>query len=208
LIEQGNRIGSVVGLAWTSLGGEILNIQATVMPGKGQILLTGRLGDVMKESAQAAMSFLRSNAREWGVPEDLLAERDIHVHIPEGATPKDGPSAGITLATALLSAIVGVPVPADIAMTGEITLRGHVLSIGGLAEKIMAARRAEIRKVYIPATNRVDWFDLDSDLREGVEIEFIDNVEQVWNDIFPKELKSDRRASSSRTTRESATPAL
>lgn len=207
-IERGDRIGTAVGLAWTSLGGDILNIQATVMPGKGQILLTGRLGDVMKESAQAAMSFLRSHAREWGVPDDLLQQRDIHVHIPEGATPKDGPSAGITLATALLSAIVGQPVPADIAMTGEITLRGHVLSIGGLAEKTMAARRAQIRKMYIPATNRVDWFDLDADLREGMEVEFIETVEQVWDEIFPQEIRAERRTSAGRSPRESATPAL
>ena len=208
LIEQGDRIGSAVGLAWTSLGGEILNIQATVMPGKGQILLTGRLGDVMKESAQAAMSFLRSHARDWGVPDDLLAQRDIHVHIPEGATPKDGPSAGITLATALLSAIVGQSVPADIAMTGEITLRGHVLSIGGLAEKIMAARRAQIRKVFVPATNQVDWFDLDADLRDGIEVEFVESVEQVWNNIFPQEMKADRRGTTGRTTRDNATQAM
>jgi ATP-dependent Lon protease len=206
LIEQGDRIGSAVGLAWTSLGGEILNIQATLMPGKGNILLTGRLGDVMKESAQAAMSFLRSHAREWGVPDDLLQQCDIHVHIPEGATPKDGPSAGITLATSLLSAIIGQPVPGDVALTGEITLRGHVLAVGGLAEKTMAARRAGIRKMFIPAHNRVDWFDLDNDLREGMEVEFIENVQEVWNEIFPKELIAERRRNPRIASRESAPP--
>ena len=184
-IETGDRIGTAIGLAWTSLGGDILNIQATMMKGKGALLLTGRLGDVMKESAQAAISFLRTHGKAWGVPDEFLKGHDIHIHIPDGATPKDGPSAGITLATALLSAIVGKPVPADIAMTGEITLRGHILPIGGLAEKTMAARRAQIRKLFIPEANRVDWFDLDEDLRTDIAVEFVENVEQVWKELFP-----------------------
>jgi len=184
VIEQGDRVGSAVGLAWTSMGGEILNIQATIMKGKGNLLLTGRLGEVMKESAQAAVSFLRSRGKPWGVSETFLKDQDVHIHIPEAATPKDGPSAGITLATALLSAVVGKPVPADLAMTGEITLRGHVLPVGGLAEKLMAARRAGICKLYIPAANRPDWFDLDTQLREGVDAVFVESIEEVWNDIF------------------------
>ncbi|MBI5059631.1 endopeptidase La [candidate division KSB1 bacterium] len=206
LVDQIHRIGSVVGLAWTSVGGDVLNIQASIMKGKGNIQLTGRLGEVMRESAQAAMTYLRAYGGAWGVPVDFLAKNDVHVHIPEGATPKDGPSAGITLATAVLSAIINKPVPADIAMTGEITLRGTVLPIGGLPEKTMAARRAQIRKLFIPSGNRVDWADLDAELKEGFEIQFVDQVEEVWNDIFKQSPKrgvrrSQPRARSSPSTR-------
>jgi len=200
VVEQGNRIGSAVGLAWTSMGGDVLNIQASIMKGKGNLLLTGRLGDVMKESAQAAVSFLRSRGAPWGVPENFLKDHDIHIHIPEGATPKDGPSAGITLATALLSAIIGRPVPPDIAMTGEITLRGNILPIGGLAEKVMAARRAQIKKIFVPATNRPDWADLDAELHKDISIQFVDHIEEVWQDIFASKrgkARSNRRSSRS-----------
>jgi ATP-dependent Lon protease len=206
VIETGDRIGSAVGLAWTSMGGVILNIQATVMKGKGALLLTGRLGDVMKESAQAAVSYLRSHGKPWGVPDGFVKDKDIHIHIPEGATPKDGPSAGITLATAMLSAITGRRVPPDIAMTGEITLRGHVLPIGGLAEKVMAARRAQIKKVFVPAANRVDWFDLDPDLRSDIDVQFVENIEEVWNDLFaakPKPRKSRAKVTQARRPRPS-----
>lgn len=202
IVDMGDRIGSVVGLAWTSMGGDILNIQATLMKGKGNLLLTGRLGEVMKESAQAAVSFLRSRGMPWGVPATFLKDQDIHIHIPEGATPKDGPSAGITLATALLSAITGRPVPPDVAMTGEITLRGNVLPIGGLAEKVVAARRAKITSLYLPESNRVDWFDLDSELRDGMNVHFIENIEQLWNSLFkpPVKKSSTRRRTQSRST--------
>ncbi len=203
VVEQGDRIGTAIGLAWTSLGGDILNIQATLMRGKGNLMLTGRLGEVMKESAQAAISYLRAHGKAWGVPDEFLKGHDIHIHIPDAGTPKDGPSAGITLATALLSAITGRPVPADIAMTGEITLRGHVLPIGGLAEKVMAARRAHLRKVYVPEANRVDWFDLDEDLRTDIAVEFVANVEQVWKDIFAPPQRSRAKRASSRSTRSS-----
>ena len=189
-VEKGDRIGTAVGLAWTSVGGDILNIQATLMRGKGTIQLTGRLGEVMKESAQAAVSFLRSHGATWGVPEDFLSKQDIHIHIPEGGIPKDGPSAGITLATAVLSAITKKPVPADIAMTGEITLRGHVLAIGGLPEKVMAARRVGIHKLFVPEANRAEWYDLAVDLREGMAVEFVEDVAQVWDKIFPHKNKS------------------
>ncbi|MBU0508379.1 endopeptidase La, partial [bacterium] len=192
LVDTGDRVGSAVGLAWNSMGGDILNIQATLMKGKGNLLLTGRLGEVMKESAQAAVSFLRSRGAPWGVPGDFLKLQDVHIHIPEGATPKDGPSAGITLATALLSAIAGRPVPPDVAMTGEITLRGNVLPIGGLAEKVVAAKRAKINTLYVPEANRVDWFDLDPELREGTSVHFVENVEQLWNHVFPRTKKSTR----------------
>ncbi|NUO18671.1 endopeptidase La [bacterium] len=191
-IEKGDRIGTAVGLAWTSLGGEILNIQASVMKGKGSIQLTGRLGDVMKESAHAAVSFIRAYGAEWGVHADFVQKCDVHFHIPEAATPKDGPSAGITLATALLSALTTTPVPADIAMTGEITLRGHVLPIGGLAEKTMAAKRAGIRKVIIPAENEPDWLELDKALRQGLEVTYAENIVDVWRELFP--VKKSTRA--------------
>ncbi len=198
-IETDSRIGTAVGLAWTSVGGEILNIQASVMRGKGNLQLTGRLGEVMRESAQAAISYLRAHAGEWGVPEDLLAKRDIHVHIPDGGTPKDGPSAGITLATALMSAITGKPVPADVAMTGEITLRGNVLPIGGLAEKTMAARRAGILNLFIPSANKPDWLNLDEELRKGFDVTFVDNVEQAWRKIFNPASATARKRTSVRT---------
>jgi ATP-dependent Lon protease len=184
-VERGKRIGTAVGLAWTSLGGEILNIQASVMKGKGNVQLTGRLGDVMKESAHAAVSFLRSHGDDWGIASDFVAKMDIHFHIPEAATPKDGPSAGITMATALLSAVMEKPVPPDVAMTGEITLRGHVLPIGGLPEKVMAAKRAKISRIYIPADNHADWEELDASLRDGLEVKFVESIEEVWKDIFP-----------------------
>jgi ATP-dependent Lon protease len=196
-IEKGDRIGTAVGLAWTSQGGEILNIQASVMKGKGAIQLTGRLGDVMKESAHAAMSFIRAYGSDWGVQADFIQKLDVHFHIPEAATPKDGPSAGITLATALLSALTAAPVPADIAMTGEITLRGFVLPIGGLAEKTMAAKRAGIRKLIIPAENEPDWLELDEQLREGMEVIFAENITDVWRELFP--VKKRARAVSATT---------
>jgi ATP-dependent Lon protease len=204
MVERGDRIGTAIGLAWTSLGGDILNIQATIMKGKGNLLLTGRLGDVMKESAQAAISFLRAHGKPWGVPDDFLKTHDIHVHIPEGGTPKDGPSAGITLATAILSALSNRPVPADVAMTGEITLRGHILPIGGLAEKVMAARRAEIRKLFVPAANRVDWFDLDEDLRTDMAVEFVENIEEIWKDIFPLKSSAAAKRKTAVSTRSSS----
>lgn len=206
-VEKGDRIGTAVGLAWTSVGGDILNIQANVMKGKGVIQMTGQLGDVMKESAHAAVSFLRSHGEEWGIASDFVAKQDIHFHIPEAATPKDGPSAGITMATALLSALTGKPVPADIAMTGEITLRGNVLPIGGLAEKIMAAKRAGIARLFIPHENRVNWFDLDEELRSDVNVFFVENVAEVWKEVFAaKKTKSSvgTRRKTSRTSRASS----
>ncbi len=201
-IERGDRIGTTVGLAWTAQGGEILNIQASVMKGKGAVQLTGRLGDVMKESAHAAVSFLRAYGGEWGVQPDFVAKLDIHFHIPEAATPKDGPSAGITLATALLSALTSLPVSPEIAMTGEITLRGHVLPIGGLAEKTMAAKRAGIRKLIIPADNKPDWLELDSALRKDMHITYAENVADVWRELFPT--KKAARVAAASAPRDSA----
>lgn len=189
-VEQGDRIGSAVGLAWTSAGGEILNIQATLMRGRGGLQLTGQLGDVMKESAQAALSYIRANGHYWNVPEDFYRKTDIHIHIPVGGIPKDGPSAGITLATAMLSALISCPVSEDIALTGELTLRGNVLPIGGLASKVMAAKRAGIRRIILPAKNEKEWQDLHPELHKGLDIIFVSTIKQVWDYIFPPESKS------------------
>ncbi|MFH1011706.1 MAG: endopeptidase La [bacterium] len=184
-VEQGERVGSAIGLAWTSSGGEILNIQATLMKGRGTLQLTGQLGDVMKESAQAALSYIRANGHHWGVPEDFHRKLDIHIHIPVGGIPKDGPSAGITLATAMLSALISRPVDADIAMTGELTLRGNVLPIGGLAAKVMAAKRAGIRRLILPEKNGKEWLDLHVEVRKEMEAFFASTIRQVWDYIFP-----------------------
>ena len=178
------EIGIVRGLAWTSVGGDTLQIEVNVMPGSGEIMLTGQLGDVMKESAQTGISYIRSVSRKYGIPEDFFEKHDIHVHIPEGAVPKDGPSAGITMATAMLSAITEKKVRADLAMTGEITLRGRVLSIGGLKEKLLAAKSAGIRTVLIPKKNRVDVEELSSEITKGLEILPVENMEEVLKEAL------------------------
>lgn len=178
------EIGIVRGLAWTSVGGDTLQIEVNVMPGSGEIMLTGQLGDVMKESAQTGISYIRSVSRKYGIPEDFFEKHDIHVHIPEGAVPKDGPSAGITMATAMLSAITEKKVRADLAMTGEITLRGRVLSIGGLKEKLLAAKSAGIRTVFIPKENRVDVEELSSEITKGLEILPVENMEEVLKEAL------------------------
>ena len=178
------EIGIVRGLAWTSVGGDTLQIEVNVMPGSGEIMLTGQLGDVMKESAQTGISYIRSVSRKYGIPEDFFKKHDIHVHIPEGAVPKDGPSAGITMATAMLSAITEKKVRADLAMTGEITLRGRVLPIGGLKEKLLAAKSAGIRTVLIPKKNRVDVEELSSEITKGLEILPVENMEEVLKEAL------------------------
>jgi len=183
-IEEGNRVGMATGLAWTSTGGEILNIQVALMKGKGQLTLTGQLGDVMKESARAALSYIRANADALGVNPDFYKTKEIHIHIPEGAIPKDGPSAGVTLATALLSALRNEPVPADIAMTGEITLRGNILPIGGLAEKLMAARRAKIQHIIIPRKNEKDLKEIAPAVKHGLNIKLVGHIQEIWKELF------------------------
>ena len=164
--EEEDQIGAVTGLAWTEVGGELLTIEAVTVPGKGQIKTTGKLGEVMQESIQAAMSFVKARAPAYGVKPSIFARKDIHVHLPEGAVPKDGPSAGIGMVTAMISTLTGIAVRRDVAMTGEVTLRGRVLPIGGLKEKLLAALRGGIRTVLIPAENEKDLAELPAS-REG-----------------------------------------
>ena len=173
------EIGIVRGLAWTSVGGDTLQIEVNVMPGKGEIMLTGQLGDVMKESARAGISYIRSVSKKYAIADDFFEKHDIHVHIPEGAVPKDGPSAGITMATAMLSAVTGKKVRADLAMTGEITLRGRVLPIGGLKEKLLAAKNAGIQTVLVPKENKADVEELSSEITKGLEIIPVETMEEV-----------------------------
>ncbi len=182
--NEEDQIGIVRGLAWTSVGGDTLQIEVNVMPGKGNLLMTGQLGDVMKESAQTALTYIRSVCPDYQVADDYFEKHDLHIHIPEGAVPKDGPSAGITMATAMLSAVTGRPVLAKVAMTGEITLRGRVLPIGGLKEKILAARMAHIKKVLVPDKNRPDMAELSKEITRGLEIVYVKSMEDVIPEAF------------------------
>ncbi len=167
------------GLAWTEVGGSILQTEVQVLDGKGKLTTTGQLGDVMQESAQAALSYVRSRAHHLGLPSDFYRNVDIHIHVPEGAIPKDGPSAGITLATALASALAKIPVRRDLAMTGEVTLRGKVLAIGGLKEKLLAAHRAGIFEAILPEDNRKDLPDIPENLRTAMKLNFVDMMDEV-----------------------------
>ncbi len=187
--NETDEIGIVRGLAWTSVGGDTLQIEVNIMPGKGELKLTGKLGDVMKESAQTGVSYIRSIASKYQLAENYFETHDIHIHIPEGAVPKDGPSAGITMATAMLSAIVEKPVRADLAMTGEITLRGRVLPIGGLKEKILAAKMAHIKTILVPEKNRRDIAEISSEILKGIQIKYVENMEQVIEQAVLKERK-------------------
>ncbi len=175
------QVGVVRGLAWTSVGGDTLEIEVNVMKGKGELKLTGKLGDVMKESAIAGLSYIRSVSEKYEIKEDFFKEHELHIHIPEGAVPKDGPSAGITMATAMLSAITERKVRADVAMTGEITLRGRVLPIGGLKEKILAAKKAKIKLVLVPKENKKDVEEMEAEILEGILVEYVEHMEQVLN---------------------------
>ena len=185
--EEKDEIGLATGLAWTEVGGDILTTEVTVMYGKENLTPTGQLGDVMKESAQAALSYIRSKSRELGLPRNFYQKVDIHIHVPEGAIPKDGPSAGITMATALASALTKRPVRRDVAMTGEITLRGRVLPIGGLKEKILAAHRAEIRTVIIPRPNEKDIKDIPQKVRNALRIVLVDHMDEVLKEALGPE---------------------
>ena len=184
MANKKDEVGIARGLAWTQVGGDTLQIEVNVMPGKGELVLTGQLGDVMKESAQAGISYIRSVADKYGIAPEFFQENDIHVHIPEGAVPKDGPSAGITMATAMLSAIIGREVRADVAMTGEITLRGHVLPIGGLKEKLLAAKYAKIKQVLVPKDNKPDIQEMDAEILDGLKISFVDTMNEVLHEAL------------------------
>ena len=198
--DEMNRVGQVTGLAWTEVGGDLLTIEATIMEGKGKQMYTGKLGDVMQESIQTAVSVVRSRARNYGVKPSFYQEQDVHIHVPEGATPKDGPSAGIGMCTSLLSALTNVPVLADVAMTGEITLRGEVLPIGGLKEKLLAAHRGGIKRVLIPRDNEKDLQDIPQNILEGIEVtpvRWIDEVFELALERIPDPLKEDEENKSS-----------
>lgn len=177
--EKENQVGQVTGLAWTEVGGELLTIEAAIVPGKGRTTYTGKLGDVMQESISAAMTVVRARAGRLGIDAEFYQKHDFHVHVPEGATPKDGPSAGIAMCTAIVSALTGIPVKAEVAMTGEITLRGEVLPIGGLKEKLLAAHRGNIKTVLIPEENRKDLADIPKNIRDRLEIKPVRWIDQV-----------------------------
>jgi ATP-dependent Lon protease len=191
MAEKQNQVGQVTGLAWTEVGGELLTIETVAMPGKGKTITTGKLGEVMQESIQAALSVVRSRSRRLGVNEDFYQKNDLHIHLPEGATPKDGPSAGIGIATAMVSVLTGIPVRADVAMTGEITLRGEVLAIGGLKEKLLAAVRGGIKTVMIPDENVKDLAEIQENIKgklEIVPVKWIDKVLEVALERQPEPL--------------------
>jgi len=187
-IESDNKIGVTTGLAWTEYGGEILKIESAMMPGKGKMQITGKLGDVMQESVKAAKSYVRSKSLEFGIIPPIFEKKDFHVHVPEGATPKDGPSAGIAMVTSIVSSITGIPVDKNIAMTGEVTLRGHVLPIGGLKEKLLAAHRARIPKVLIPEDNKKDLVEIPKEILNDLEIITVKTVDEVLKAALIKEL--------------------
>ena len=189
MANETDEIGIVRGLAWTSVGGDTLQIEVNIMPGKGEISLTGQLGDVMKESARTGLSYIRSVSDRYGIDKAFFGEHDIHIHIPEGAVPKDGPSAGITMATAMLSAMTGIPVYAHVAMTGEITLRGRVLPTGGLKEKLLAAKNAGIRTVIVPEKNRRDVEEISAEIKKGLELVYAEQMEDVLKIAFHGETK-------------------
>ncbi|MGA0779806.1 MAG: endopeptidase La [Pelagibacteraceae bacterium] len=202
-IEDHNRVGVVTGLAWTEVGGEILKIETVMMPGKGKMEITGKLGDVMQESIKAAKSFIRSKSLDYGIIPPIFDKKDFHIHVPEGATPKDGPSAGVGMVTSIVSAITDIPVDKNIAMTGEITLRGLVLPIGGLKEKLLAAHRAGIKKVLIPFENQKDLIDIPEVIKKNVEIISVKNIDEVLKHALTKELKRVEWVETDQTSKKS-----
>jgi ATP-dependent Lon protease len=189
-VERRSRVGVANGLAWTETGGDLLTIEVSILPGKGELLLTGKLGDVMRESGQAALSYARSRAAQLGLDKWFYRDIDIHVHVPEGAIPKDGPSAGITMAAALVSALTGIATKPDVGMTGEITLRGTVLGIGGLNEKAVAARRAGLKTLLIPRANEKDLSEVPEDVREELEFVCVESMDQVLELALERSVQS------------------
>jgi ATP-dependent Lon protease len=186
--EAEDLVGVTTGLAWTEVGGELLSIEAVMVPGKGRIIITGKLGDVMQESVQAAKSYVQSRAIQFGVPPTTFAKKDIHVHVPEGATPKDGPSAGVAMVTSIVSVMTGIAVRKDVAMTGEITLRGRVLRIGGLKEKLLAAHRGGLRRVLIPKDNERELSEIPQNITHVLEIIPVATVDEVLANALVSEL--------------------
>jgi ATP-dependent Lon protease len=190
--DKENKVGNAVGLAWTSMGGDILDIEVSVMPGKEKLTLTGQLGNVMKESAFAGLSFIRSNAKNFGLNNSFFSNKEVHVHIPEGAIPKDGPSAGITMAIAMISALTGNPTRSDVAMTGEITLRGEILPIGGLNEKLLAAQRSGINTVLIPKENEKDLKEIPAEIKKGLKIVTVEELNDALKYVFEGKFKKQK----------------
>jgi ATP-dependent Lon protease len=196
LVEKKDEVGMSTGLAWTEVGGDILFIEVALMPGKSQLLLTGQLGDVMKESCQAAMSYIRARANEFGLSEKFYQKIDVHVHVPEGAVPKDGPSAGIAITTAIISALTKIPVNRKVGMTGEITLRGRVMEIGGLKEKVIAAHRAGLKTIIIPKENKKDLIDIPKEVLKDLKFRFVSHMDEVIGIALKRPLKLRQAASS------------
>ncbi len=195
--EDNNLVGVTTGLAWTEVGGELLSIEAVLLPGKGKLTITGKLGDVMQESAQAAMTYARARAKDWGIGEaEFFQNHDVHIHVPEGATPKDGPSAGIAICTAISSILTGIAVRRDVAMTGEITLRGRVLIIGGLKEKMLAAHRAGIKHIIIPNENVKDLKEMPATILRDLEIHPVDHVDDVLKIALSEDISANKNAES------------
>lgn len=184
--DENNRIGVVTGLVWTESGGDIIFVEAARMKGRRELILTGSLGTVMRESAQAALSYIRSNASSFSLDEDLFESSDIHIHVPAGAIPKDGPSAGATIAASLISLFTGRPARRDVAVSGELTLSGRILPVGGIKEKILAARRAGVKTVVLPYRNKVDLDDLQQDVRAGIEVVLTDRIEEIIDKVLVK----------------------
>ncbi|PYV23320.1 MAG: endopeptidase La, partial [Acidobacteria bacterium] len=206
--EEKNEVGLATGLAWTEVGGQILHIEATIMPGKGKLTLTGKLGDVMQESGQAALSYVRSRAARLGLDADFYRRVDIHIHIPEGSIPKDGPSAGITLATAVISSLTKIPVRRDLAMTGEITLRGKVLGIGGVKEKVLAAHRAGSQSVVLPRDNEKDLPEIPPGIQQELAIRFVDNMDEVLDLALERGIEPRQPLAEERGTLETPAPSV
>jgi ATP-dependent Lon protease len=204
--EENDQIGQVTGLAWTEVGGELLTIEAATVPGKGKLIQTGQLGSVMQESVQAAMTVVRSRAKVLGIEENFQAANDVHVHVPEGATPKDGPSAGIGMCAALVSALTKIPARSNVAMTGEITLRGEVLPIGGLKEKLLAAHRGGIEKVLIPSDNEKDLAEIPKNIKDKLNIVPVKWIDEVFS-LALQHMPHPKAAEQAPTDERAATPA-